>query len=174
MLAHKHRHVYAQGIALCSCDVLRVVNATRNAMGLDSLTALPKGRRQNQDFCVLAMALDGYVGLRRFQPFESGQVAAVMDYWGSDEHYPNGIEMPIELYAFVELFDDGEFPELELTAVEFHQLVIDMAELAQSVDMGNPQAEYVDSLTRPEWPLRGVSANDMRHILPRYKRDSLI
>lgn len=96
-------------------EALRLVNVAREAMGLDPLAEMPKGVREDNIDCPLAVALQAVVQSYAVKMYDwaAPRVAAA---WGTpwvrvyeDVCY---VQLPPELAQFIEEFDSGGIPEL--------------------------------------------------------------
>lgn len=104
--------------------VLDLVNSARAAQGLNSISVLPKGVKEDGRNCPLARGLNGAVYRIDGDVIELGelteeQLEKWVIAWGLEEDFNmehledvGMLGTPQELADFIEEFDDGKYPEL--------------------------------------------------------------
>lgn len=97
---------------------LAYVNTARNAMGMDTLEDLPKGKLGNAQQCVIARALPDVQGVGTHIVFKNKETAAVVaQTWAAPVHFAGDksqavVTLPHVLRWFVNCFDNGHYPDL--------------------------------------------------------------
>jgi len=106
-------------------NVLRLVNAARQELGLPLLDQLPRGLRASPAHCPIALALEGKAEVllkvaavpRHDQETASALARAWQTQAQLDGHYGAWfVPLPEALRRFVTDFDGGKFPELGVEA----------------------------------------------------------
>jgi hypothetical protein len=104
-------------------SVLDKINLIRNEFALNSLDNLPKGRKQASNSCPLAKALLEIDDSVEVQPdniqfynisvLDGSKICKAIGIDFDCDNY-NIIPLPKDMENFVDLFDSGRFPELDI------------------------------------------------------------
>jgi hypothetical protein len=101
-------------------QALLKVNEAREAYGLEALDRLPQGKRMNEEFCPIALALsegDGHVSAgisnATFDDRDYANAAASVWLASASARTSYTVPYPHEIRSFIRRFDIGDFPELD-------------------------------------------------------------
>lgn len=92
-------------------DVLTWINATRQAFGLEALSALRPGERKCSHGCVVAASLEYRSGEPGLKASTVSTSTVLMDDASLSTYT---LRHPAHVADFIAAFDRGEYPELEL------------------------------------------------------------
>jgi len=109
--------------------ILDTINGIRLSLGAEALHKLPAGNRRSSTGCVVAKALSDIepsINVYKEGIFSTNRqfseaLASRLNYkydlitWKHPTDYRFGVPTPLQMRSFIENFDEGLYPELELS-----------------------------------------------------------